>query len=146
MICDLDETKWFLDRFEGLKTLQTFDDNNNDRNQRLAKVIQGTTDKNLKECVKLNEAGVEPDQVKWIIIEAGYEKRSERNQKRQDTVPAVEFDRFAADGGDLEPDQQSKMEEQGTIMKRVSNDHDDIERFRADIIAAFTEMFLERTQ
>jgi len=91
--------------------------------------------------MRLEEAGVEAKQVKWILIEAGYEKRSERNQKRQDTVPAVEFGRFAADGGDLDPDQQSRLEEQGTIIKRVPNEHDDIERFRADIIAAFEEIF-----
>ena len=47
----------------------------------------------------LEEAGVEPQWVKWIVIEAGYDKRSERNRRRLDAVPAVEFDRFAADGG-----------------------------------------------
>jgi hypothetical protein len=90
---------------------------------------------------RLEEAGVEPDRVKWIIIEASYEKRSERNRKRRDTVPAVEFDRFAADGGDLEPDQQNKWVAQGTTIIRVPNEHDDIERFRSDIIAAFEEVF-----
>ena len=91
--------------------------------------------------MRLQEAGVEPKQVKWIIVEAGYDKRSERNQKRRDSVRVVEFDRYAADGGDLDPDHQKRLEEQGTIIKRVPNDHDDIERFRADIIAAFEEMF-----
>lgn len=91
--------------------------------------------------MRLEEAGAEPNQVKWIIVEAGYEKRSERNRKRKDRVPAVEFDRFAADGGDLDPDHQSRLEAQGMVFKRVSNDHDDIDRFRADIIAAFEEMF-----
>jgi len=90
---------------------------------------------------RLEEAGVEPKQVKWILVEADFERRSERNRKRQDSVPAVEFDRFAADGGDLDPDHQKRLEEQGTTIKRVPNDHDDIERFRADIIAAFEEMF-----
>jgi hypothetical protein len=33
------------------------------------------------------------------------------------------------------------LEEQGSTIKRVPNDHDDIEKFRADIIAAFEEMF-----
>lgn len=92
--------------------------------------------------MRLEEAGVEPSQIKWIIVEASYEKRSERNQNRQDSVPAVEFDRFAADGGDLDPDHQKRLEEQGTIIKRIPNDHDDIERFRADTIAAFEEMFI----
>jgi hypothetical protein len=91
--------------------------------------------------MRLEEAGVEPKQVKWIIIEAGYDKRSERNQKRRDTVPVDVFARYAADGGDLDPDHQKRLEEQGTIIKRVPNDHDDIERFRADMIAAFEEMF-----
>jgi hypothetical protein len=91
--------------------------------------------------MKLEEAGVGPERVKWIIIEASYEKRSERNKKRRDTVPTVEFNRFAADGGDLAPDQQKKWEAQGTTVIRVPNEHDDIERFRADIIAAFEEMF-----
>jgi hypothetical protein len=89
----------------------------------------------------LEEAGVEPKQVKWILIEAGYDKRSQRNQKRRDRVPVDVFDRYAADGGDLDPDHQKRLEEQGTIIKRVPNEHDDIERFRADIIAAFEEIF-----
>jgi hypothetical protein len=91
--------------------------------------------------IALEEAGVEPNQVKWIIVEAGYDKRSQRNQKRRDRVPIDVFDRYAADGGGIDPDHQNRLEEQGTIIKRVPNDHDDIERFRADIIAAFEEMF-----
>ncbi len=79
--------------------------------------------------------------VKWIIVEAGYDRSSEGNEKRLVSVPAELFDRYAADGGDLDPDHQNRLEEQGTIIKRVPNDHDDIERFRADIIAAFEEMF-----
>jgi hypothetical protein len=90
---------------------------------------------------RLGEAGVEPKQVRWIIVEAGYDKRSERNEKRRDRVPVDVFARYAADGGDLVPDYQNRLEEQGTIIKRLPNDHDDIERFRADIIAAFEEMF-----
>jgi len=87
------------------------------------------------------EASIEPNQVKWIIIEASYDKRSDRNEKRLFGPPTDIFDRYAADGGDLDPDHQRRLEERGTIIKRVSNDHDDIERFRADIIAAFEEMF-----
>jgi hypothetical protein len=89
----------------------------------------------------VEEAGIQPKQVKWIIVEAGYDKRSQRNQKRRDRVPVDVFDRYAADGGDLDLDHQNRLEEQGTIIKRVFNNHDDIERFRADIIAAFEEMF-----
>jgi hypothetical protein len=97
--------------------------------------------------IAVEEAGVEPKQVKWIIVEAGYDKRSERNEKRRldytdITGPPVDvFARYAADGGDLDPDHQNRLEEQGTIIERVPNNHDDIERFRADIIAAFEEMF-----
>ena len=91
--------------------------------------------------VSLEEAGIEPSQVKWIIVEAGYDQRSERNQRRPDTVPAIEFDRYAADGGDLNADDQKRWEEKGTIIKRVPNEHDDIERFRADIIAAYEDIF-----
>lgn len=90
---------------------------------------------------RLEEAGVKPSRVKWIIVEADYERRAERNRRRLDSVPAVEFDRFAADGGDLKPEQQNSLEEHGTVIKRVSNDHDDVERFRADIVATFQEMF-----
>jgi hypothetical protein len=91
--------------------------------------------------IALEEAGVEPKQVKWIIVEAGYDKRSERNEKRRVGPPVDVFARYAADGGDLDPDYQKRLEEQGTMIKRVPNDHDDIEKFRADIIAAFEEMF-----
>jgi hypothetical protein len=91
--------------------------------------------------VALGEVGVTPDRVKWIIVEAGYEKRSQRNDRRGFGPPAAIFARYAADGGDLNPDDQRELEEQGAMIRRVSNDHDDIQRFRADIIAAFEEMF-----
>ena len=91
--------------------------------------------------VRLQGKGVEPDRMKWIIIEASYETRSERNRKRADTVPAVEFERFAADGGDLDPDEQAWWEAKGSVIKRVSNEHDDVKKYRADIIAAFEELF-----
>jgi hypothetical protein len=90
--------------------------------------------------LRLEEAGVEPKQVKWIIVEAGYDIRSERNKKRRGGPPADLFARYAMDGGDLEPDDQRRLEEQGTVILRVPNDHDDIERFKADIIAAFEEI------
>jgi hypothetical protein len=91
--------------------------------------------------LRLEEGGAEPKQVKWIIVEAGYDRRSERNEKRPVSVPAELFDRYAADGGDLDPDHQKRLEEQGTVIRRVPNDYDDIARFRAGIIAAFEEMF-----
>lgn len=89
---------------------------------------------------RLEDAGVAPEQVGWILVEAGYETRSRRNQERPDTVPAVEFDQYAADGGDLVAEDQKRWEERGMIMKRVPNEHDDIERFKADIIAAYEEI------
>ena len=90
---------------------------------------------------RFDEAGVEPGRVNWIIVEAGYDKRSERNANRR-TGPSVDlFARYAADGGDMGPDAQSRIEERGAIIKRVPNDHDDIERFRVDVIAAFDEVF-----
>jgi hypothetical protein len=91
--------------------------------------------------LRLEEAGVEPKRVKWIIVEAGHDVRSERNQQRQDKVPVDKFDRYASDGGDLDPDHQKGLEEQGAIIKRVPNDHDYIEKIGADIVAAFEEMF-----
>ncbi|HET6446046.1 MAG TPA: hypothetical protein VFI27_15860 [candidate division Zixibacteria bacterium] len=90
--------------------------------------------------MRLEEIGVAPSQVKWIIVEAGFDIRAERNEKRRDGIPTRYFDRFAASGGDLAPDHQKIFEEQGTKISRVFNDHDDIERFRADVIAAFKEM------
>jgi hypothetical protein len=90
--------------------------------------------------IALEEAGVESQQVKWIIVEAGFDKRSERNRNRELVVPVDLFDRYAVDGGDLDPDHQNRLERQGTLIKRVRNDHDDFERFRADIIAAFEEI------
>jgi ABC-type oligopeptide transport system ATPase subunit len=89
---------------------------------------------------RLEETGVEPKQVRWIIVEAGFDTRSERNEKRPDHVPSDVFARYAADGGDLDPDHQKRVEQQGVKIKRVPNDHDDMERFRADIIAAFEEI------
>lgn len=91
--------------------------------------------------MRLEEAGVEPQRVKWILVEAGWDKRSERNQKRRIGTPQDVFKVFAADGGDLVAEQQDALEKQGVVIKRVRNDHDDIGRFRADIVAAFDEMF-----
>jgi hypothetical protein len=91
--------------------------------------------------LRLEETGIEPDLVKWIIIEASYDIRSQRNQAREDTVPAVEFDRFAADGGDLEPDEQVALESRGAVLKRVPNNHHDVGIFKADIVARFRELF-----
>jgi hypothetical protein len=94
----------------------------------------------LELFMRLPEGGIEPQQIKWIVVEANYDKRSERNQNRQVTVPIDVFARYAADGGDLNPDQQTSLEAQGLKIKRVANDHDDIEKFRAEIIAAFEEL------
>jgi len=90
---------------------------------------------------RFDEVGVEPKQVKWIIVEAGFDKRSERNKKRRFGPPEDVFARYAADGGDIDTDHQARLEERGTTITRVRNDHDDVEKFRADIIAAFAEMF-----
>jgi hypothetical protein len=89
--------------------------------------------------MRIEDAGVELKQVKWIIVQAGFARRAERNQERGD-IPAVYFDRFGADGGDLDLDVQRRLEEQGTLIRRVPNDHNNIDRFRAEIIAAFEEM------
>jgi hypothetical protein len=91
--------------------------------------------------MRLEEAGVEAKQVKWIIVEAGFEERAARNEKRRDIVPVEIFAGFAADGGDLDLAHENRLKEQGIVIKRVPNNHDDIERFRADIIAALEEMF-----
>jgi hypothetical protein len=90
---------------------------------------------------RLEGAGVEPGQVKWIIVEAGCDTRATRNAKREDKIPVRYFERFAADGGDLAPDHERRLVEQGTLIRRVPNDHDDVGRFRADIVAVFEEMF-----
>jgi hypothetical protein len=91
--------------------------------------------------MRIEEAGVEAKQVKWIIVEAGFDRRAARNEKRRDIVPVDVFSGFAADGGDLDPDHENRLKEQGTTIKRVPNNHDDIERFGVDIIAALEEMF-----
>ena len=90
---------------------------------------------------RLERAGVAPGHVKWIIVEAGQDKRSERNQKRRDKIPVSYFERYAADGGDLGPQDQDRLERQGVLIKRVRNEHDELARFQADIIAAFEELF-----
>jgi hypothetical protein len=89
---------------------------------------------------RLERAGVEPRQVKWIIVEASCDTRADRNARREDKIPVHFFERFAAEGGDLAPDHERRLVEQGTLIRRVPNDHDDVERFRADIIAAFEDM------
>jgi hypothetical protein len=91
--------------------------------------------------MRLEDAGVAPNQVGWIYVEASYETRSRRNQERPDTVPTVEFDQYAADGGYLDAEDQVRWEERGTIIERVENEHDDVERFRADVIAAYEEIY-----
>jgi hypothetical protein len=91
--------------------------------------------------VALDGAGAKPKQVKWIIVEAGFERRSERNAKRRIGPPADVFDRYAVDGGGLDRDHQTRLEEQGAAIIRVANDHDDVDRFKAEVIAAFDEMF-----
>lgn len=90
---------------------------------------------------RLDEAGVEPRQVQWILVEAGFDIRAERNRRRRDKVPVEVFAVIAADGGDLDPEHQHRLEAQGTTINRVPNEHDDLQRFRADIIAAFEELF-----
>ena len=91
--------------------------------------------------LRLGEAGVDPKRVKWIVIEASFEIRSKRNERRQDTVPDHLFNRYAGGGGDLDPDQQKRLGERGTTIRRVFNDHNNFEKFKADLIAAFTEMY-----
>lgn len=89
---------------------------------------------------RLEEAGADPRCVRWIIVEAGRDVRAERNLRRGADVPIDIFDRLAADGGDLTPGQQKELEKRGMILRRVCNEHDDIERFRSDIVATFEEM------
>jgi hypothetical protein len=90
---------------------------------------------------RLARAGVEPWQVRWIIVEAALETRAARNAQRADKIPLRYFEKFAADGGDLSPEQERRWIEQGTGIRRVPNDHDDVERFRAEVVAAFEELF-----
>lgn len=90
---------------------------------------------------RLDEAGVGPTLVKWIIIGASYDIRSKRNLARTDSVPAYEFDRFAADGGDLDANHEDRLIEQGVALMRVSNEHDDIDKYEADIIGAFQTLY-----
>jgi hypothetical protein len=79
---------------------------------------------------------------KPIVIEAGFGKNPS-DHTISDLFARLDeaVDRYAAHGGDLDPDHQNRLGEQGTIIKRVPNNHDDIDRFRADTIAAFEEMF-----
>jgi hypothetical protein len=91
---------------------------------------------------RLERAGFDPSRAKWIIVQAGLATRARRNALRQDTIPARFFERFAADGGDLDPDRESALVAQGAQIRRVPNDHDDIEQFRADIVAAYEDMLV----
>jgi hypothetical protein len=87
--------------------------------------------------LRLAETGLPANQINWIVVEANYEKRAERNRRRKDTIPADVFDFYALDGGDLNPDQQGRFARQGAIIRRVANNHDTIDRFRADVVVAF---------
>lgn len=89
---------------------------------------------------RLAGTGVEPQQVKWIIVEARGDTRAARNASRPDKIPVHYFEKFDAQGGDLSPDQERRLVAQGTQIRRVPNDHDDVDRFRADVIAAFEDM------
>jgi hypothetical protein len=88
----------------------------------------------------LGEAGAECRQIKWIIVEAGFGTRSERNKSRRFGPPPDLFARVAADGGDLDPELEDSLIEQGTVIRRIRNEHDDIARFRNDVITAFDEI------
>jgi hypothetical protein len=89
----------------------------------------------------LEEGGVHPSLVKWIIADAGFDVRATRNEARLAKVPVDVFAHFAADGGGLLPEERACLEERGAVFKRVSNDHADVEKFRADVVAAFGEIF-----
>ena len=90
---------------------------------------------------RLEETGVGPRCVRWIIVEACHDVRAERNVRRGVDVPVDIFDELSSDGGDLTPKKQKEWENRGMILKRVCNEHDDVEQFRSDIIAAFEEIF-----
>jgi len=51
----------------------------------------------------LEEAGVGSGWVKWILVEAGFDKRAARNAERPGKVSDDLFALIAADGGDLDP-------------------------------------------
>jgi hypothetical protein len=95
---------------------------------------------------RLEGSGVEPRRIKWIIIEACQAKRAERNRARSDKIPDEYFARLDAVGGDLEPDQQRRLEQQGTAIRRVPNEHDDLARFKAEVIAAYGELCNESSR
>lgn len=90
--------------------------------------------------VRLEGGGVDPRQVKWIIVEASSATRAERNARRPGRIPPELFARADFEGGDLAPDHERRLVGQGAQIRRVENDHDDVERFRADIVAAFEDM------
>jgi hypothetical protein len=89
---------------------------------------------------RLEGAGVDPRQVKWIIVTASAGTRAERNARRPDRIPPDLFAKLDAEGGDLAPEHERRLLEQGALIRRVDNDHDDVDRFRADVVAAFEDM------
>ena len=90
---------------------------------------------------RLKDAGVELDVVKWIIIGASYDIRSMRNQARMDSVPPYEFKRLAADGGDLDRKYEQRLMEEGATIRRVPNEHNNIYRFKTDIVSTFQSIY-----
>ena len=91
--------------------------------------------------LRLEQAGVNLGKVKWIIIEAGFDTRAERNAKRQASVPVEVFTKYAIDGGDLTPDQEKSLVDKGVSIIRIQNNHNDFEKFRNDTITAFEGLF-----
>lgn len=87
--------------------------------------------------LRLEQTGVNLGMVKWFLIQAGFDVRSQRNARREARVPVDVFAKYASDGGDLTRDQEKSMAEKGVSIVRIQNNHNDFDKFSKDIVAAF---------
>ena len=88
---------------------------------------------------RLENAGADPSQIAWLIISTSFENRFKRNEMRRDKIPPEYFLTYSADGGDFTHEQEKLWAGRGTIIQRIDNNHDDVERFRSEILAAFED-------
>lgn len=89
----------------------------------------------------VEEVGVLPEHLRIIYLEASFETRSQRNQRRPDPVPWEAFEQYAAEGGGLTLGFAQELQERGAVIVRVNNDHDNLLKFQREVEGAFRSLY-----